>query len=68
MIDIASICHGPWLFPSQRGKCLNAAEATESHKGCVCSGVSHMLWDPHLTGASLILVELGLIHEAATEF
>lgn len=31
-------------------------------------GVRHMLWGPHLIGASLILVELRLIHEAVTEF
>lgn len=30
-------------------------------------GVSQMLWSPHVAGASLILVELRLIHEALTE-
>lgn len=69
VIDIASICHDPWWFPSQRGEVLKRCWGQgKSTRDVSIVGVRHMLWGPHLIGASLILVELRLIHEAVTEF
>lgn len=57
----------PGGFQVRGGRCLNAAEAKGSHKGCVHSGGEACAVGSHLTGASLILVELRSIHEAVHE-
>lgn len=57
----------PGGFQVRGGRCLNAAEAKGSHKKCVHSGGEACAVGSHLTGASLILVELRSIHEAVHE-